>query len=929
MNNISLDNPYLLLIALPLIVLFTVPFAIAVKKANRNWHNVTSQVLHVVMALLVGFAAAQPNVTTVLTETDVYVVADVSYSANRNLDTIDAYIKNLKLPANSKLGLVCFGKDIELVSGLGDPKKVASVKEARVDDSETNIADALTYTGRLFDTGVIKRIVLITDGKQSDLSDENAIRRAVDELEVQNVKVDAIFLDNNPDADSKEVQISGVTYTETAYLDSKQEAVVEVETSFDTTAVISLTRGGEALLSETAELAAGRNSVSLVLDTTAVGVFDYQVRITATQDVNSYNNTYSFTQTVSDEMKVLVITHSFEDVQAAVARYGEKGEVDVYENDPDTPTATKQSYLSSQAGKENLTFHLNTNDVPFTMEELCKYDQIVLADVDVAKLNSCTAFVSNLDAAVAVLGKSLITFGNLHIQNSENEGVSQLGDMLPVNFGNYDSKLYTIILDTSRSMNQLDHLNLAKELITRLVNTFPENAYLTMITFNSDAQIIQPVTPLSERGAILKKVERLEVIQGTVLGAGLMRTKEYIAPLSFDDKQVLLITDGLSYSGDTDDPVTVAAEMYAAGIVTSVFDVGRQGDSPDGSNRFDPSYQAAYELLTEVAKAGNGRHYYSWNLEFLDEDIFGDMTDNMSVSVIEREATVSVQRLQQNDALLEGVEDKRAMPNVNGYMYCGSKPSATTVLSVNHKRTAESEFTTEKPLLAYQNYGNGRVTTFTSALGGSWVAEWNGTVGNLLFDNMFERNTPKEKIATPYSVNVIREGKITRIEALPTNLQAEASATVAITAPGARAESFEMVFNGSLYYFEFSTENVGKYDVDITYTFRGEDYCYTKAVYVCYLEEYDAFSVFEPSALHRAIDGRGTVSEDGKLTLKNDMNEVGKYVVELTGPLLIVTAVLYVVDIIIRKIKWDDVKNFFGGGRKRAERLAKQKEDKK
>ena len=153
MNNINLDNPYYLLIALPLIVLFTVPFVLAVRKSNRNGHNVASQIIHVVMAIVIAFAASRVSMTTVLTETDVYVVADVSYSANRNLDTIDMYIKNLDLPDNTKLGLVCFGKDCELVSPLGDPKKVASVKDATVDDTETNIAEALSYTGKLLVRG--------------------------------------------------------------------------------------------------------------------------------------------------------------------------------------------------------------------------------------------------------------------------------------------------------------------------------------------------------------------------------------------------------------------------------------------------------------------------------------------------------------------------------------------------------------------------------------------------------------------------------------------------------------------------------------------------------------------------------------------------------------------------------------------------------
>ncbi|MCH5158230.1 MAG: VWA domain-containing protein [Clostridiales bacterium] len=926
MNNISLDNPYLLLIALPLIVLFTIPFAIAVRKSNRNWHNVVSQILHVLMAIIIGFAAARPSYTTVLTETDIYVVADVSYSAKRNLDTIDSYIKNLTLPSNAKLGLVCFGKDYELVSELGNPKKVASVKKATVDDTETNIAEALTYTGTLFGAESeksIKRIVLITDGKQSDRSDNTALRRAVDELiDVRGIKVDAIFLDDNPSLDSKEVQITGVRYTQTAYLDSVQEAVIEIDSSYDTAAVISVKRGDEVLPQLNADLTVGRNNVGFALDTSVPGAYDYEVTVFAERDINQNNNTYSFTQTVSDEMNVLVLTHSFDDVMAAVNRYGDKGRVDIYENDTSYLTSLKELYVGFQSSKTNITFHLDNDDVPYTVEELCKYDQIVLADVDLNKLKNGSSFVSSLDAAVAVLGKSLVTYGNLHIQNAEDVGIAALGDMLPVNFGNTDSKLYTIIMDTSRSMNQLDHLNITKQLVKRLVNTLPDDTYVTLITFNSDAEVIQAVTPLTEREEILSKIENFEVVQGTVLGSGLKRTAEYITPLEFDEKQVLLITDGLSYSVNVEDnPVTVAQQMYASGIITSVFDVGRPGDEPDGSNRYNEGYAAAFRLLTEVAEAGRGSHYYSRNLENLDDVTFGELSDDLTLTVVERDTTVSVQRLQQNDPVLDGLseEDKLSIPNVKGYMYCGSKSSATTVLTVNHKRTDSSEFTTEKPLYAYQNYGNGKVSTFTSSLGGDWVSDWNSGIGLSLLENVFELNIPSERIDTPYVVNVIREGKATRVEVTPTEPQPGSIATISVTKPNGETESKEMGFTGSTYYYEFQTADVGKYDVGIKYTFR-EDYITNRAVYVCYLDEYDAFDVFEPSPLDRAISNRrggGTVSRNGKLNLESDRNEVDKYVQDLTVPLLIVAVAMFVVDIIIRKLKWDDIKSFFGFGKKK------------
>ena len=226
MSSINFDNIWLLLIAIPLLALFIVPFALAVRKDNRNGHNIASLAIHILLAIVVAFAAAGTNIVTVLSETDVIVVADVSYSANRNLDTVDTYIKNLGLPANSKLGVVCFGKDHELLYGLGDPEGFTTVKDSKVDDSETNIAEALEYAGTLFGDNVIKNVVLITDGRQTDETDAYAVKRAVSELRARNINVDAIYLNDNITSDAREVQISNVTFTADTYINHEETAQV-------------------------------------------------------------------------------------------------------------------------------------------------------------------------------------------------------------------------------------------------------------------------------------------------------------------------------------------------------------------------------------------------------------------------------------------------------------------------------------------------------------------------------------------------------------------------------------------------------------------------------------------------------------------------------------------------------------------------------
>ena len=103
MKDISFDNPYLLFIAIPLVLAILLPFFIIGNKDNRSLAWKISIGLHMVVIALVTLAAAGLKSTSILTETTVYVVADVSYSSDGNLDEIDGYIKEIEenLPENS------------------------------------------------------------------------------------------------------------------------------------------------------------------------------------------------------------------------------------------------------------------------------------------------------------------------------------------------------------------------------------------------------------------------------------------------------------------------------------------------------------------------------------------------------------------------------------------------------------------------------------------------------------------------------------------------------------------------------------------------------------------------------------------------------------------------------------------------------------
>ena len=121
MKNISFDNPYLLLLIIPIALLFLISFFVIRNKDNRSLGWTVSLVLHIVIGTLGTLAIAGLSQTRVLTKTTVYVLADVSYSSERSYEEIDGYINEINgaLPENSELGVVCFGRDCVISTSAG------------------------------------------------------------------------------------------------------------------------------------------------------------------------------------------------------------------------------------------------------------------------------------------------------------------------------------------------------------------------------------------------------------------------------------------------------------------------------------------------------------------------------------------------------------------------------------------------------------------------------------------------------------------------------------------------------------------------------------------------------------------------------------------------------------------------------------------
>ena len=865
MRSVSFDNPWLLLVAVPLAIIILLPYVWAIRKENKTRATVTSLVIHLLIVAVLTLALAGTMVTTFMTKTEVVFVADVSYSANKSLQLIDDHIARLQkdLPKNTQSALVCFGKDYQLVADMGE--HIPSVQNTGVDDSATDISSALRYAATLFSNDTIKHVVLLTDGNETDPNAANNLVRAVEELYAQDVYIDVVYIDSNMQENETEVQITSVDASAATYLNHESQVKVLLQLGSTMQVKLTLYKDGEAYGDPIVkELSAGYSIETFDLDTTQEGSFDYEVRVESVDDKSQFNNACAFTQSVTGKLQVLLITTKAADVEAVQTLYGPDTVVDSYVNQP---------------------------RVPCTVEQLCKYDEIIVSSTDVSTLENAVSFVDSLDKVVSIFGKTLINVGNSNIQNSTEEVVEEYEGMLPVRYGNSndDAKLYVIVIDTSRSMNFNFKFTYAKLVAQNLLNVLSDQDKVMIVGFAGDPKLVYTITSASNRGLLAKAITDLNVTQGTVLSAALEATYDLIKDLDYENKQVMLISDGLSYSLDGDAPSQIAAQMRADGIVVSTVNT----ISPEG-----------VDMMEAIAKAGGGKSFYVDSNAAASDVVYDKVAQEMSATVIEGETVVNIQS--NFDATTKGLG---SLPKIYGFVQSKAKTGTSVILTVPYQKASGAQV--EVPLYASWQYGEGKVACFTSDLLGAWSGSWKGNNGQVFLERVASVNIPDERVDYPYTLNVEYDGAQSLVEVIPVTINPYAVLHMQITRPDGTVEERQLNFDQTRFYYSFDTPQLGKYTVQIRYSYGVNTYENTAVFHIDRSPEYDSFVLYSAATLTSAVRDRGTVYEDSSLKVENNMDEVSTYTVKFTLPLFALAVVLYVLDIIIRKLTLADIKTFF------------------
>lgn len=169
-----------------------------------------------------------------------------------------------------------------------------------------------------------------------------------------------------------------------------------------------------------------------------------------------------------------------------------------------------------------------------------------------------------------------------------------------------------VVLDRSGSM-QGAPLEGAKKALIALVRRLEPTDNFGLVTFDDSAQVVVPAGSLTDKEAVVQRIEGIHAGGTTDLSAGYLRGLREIRRVAGDTGgTVLVISDGHVNAGirGVDEFASITAKAYGEKIVTSTLGYGRGYDET---------------LLAGIARSGSGNHVFADNPDAAGAAIAGEV----------------------------------------------------------------------------------------------------------------------------------------------------------------------------------------------------------------------------------------------------------------------------------------------------------------
>ncbi len=882
-SNISFTftYPWLLLLLIPGLALSLFPYFRTAKKYRRNRNRIISLVAHTTALTLCVFllSGLTMHYDILNKSNQVILLVDASSSNQKEQENKDEFIRQVLEVADDsfQVGVVKFGYDQAYVAELSYDVDKVYEEYLRSEDPAThatNVEEALKYAATLFDNPATAKIVLISDGYETD----GSVLSAIKGISAKGIRVDVKCFPNEAYHD---VQIMGVELPdenivpdETFNLLVNMQAT-EIQQFYD---LVVYDNGEELKKLETAfDYTEQTEEIECMISKSGL----HEIRVVAEVHASRLD-----TVVENDVYITYVNIESFENILVLEYNEGESNAL--------CQILNENYYVTTYSVEEDLELF------PSTIEEFCLYEQIVL--VNVAYSDMPDDFEILLNEYVQDLGGGLLTVGGENKTDGEGNVIPHaynradvddsiyFKQMLPVLTEDYTPPVAVmIIIDTSSSMGSGAGSNLAAALdgARNCVDLLSDRDYCGVVSFTTITNTVSSILPVAKRQEIYNAINALEAGDtggGTTYPDAISLAGVALKQVNVERKHIVFISDG--QPGDSQEDYLQAIQNNAEeGITLSTLGINLSGSGAS--------------VMQSMATAGGGAYYNAASAS----EIPGYMSTDLRVEAIPEVdyGTEFKLTIENNTHVTEGI-DESELPTLTGYYGTTAKVGAEVILMGKYV-----------PVYVEWNYGNGRVGSFMSDLNGTWSANFiNDPIGKAVINNVIKglfpatAPTPQKIDYMLSSDNCSNELSIFGIEETD---QLEVIVIPHNTMDDSYIEDVPVVALESNRRFQFEIFQAGIYEISISrYDQDGELICET-IIYKAfsYSQEYNSFLDREPIGEELltmiATDGNGTAVED-VLSVYDGFLKKLSLIYDPRMLILIVSIVLVLIDIAVRKFKF-------------------------
>jgi uncharacterized membrane protein len=642
--------------------------------ALTGWRGPAALWVRFILVGALVMLLAEPRAVRTNEALSLMYVVDMSDSIGK--ETTDAamgYVLSTRenKPARDKAGLVVFGKDsaVEL-----PPRDAFSVDNdqalnAQVSRDGTNLQKALTQAAAMLPEDNQGRLVLISDGTQTD----GNLTRAIDELIARRIAVDVLPVQYEH---SNEVWLERLELPRSVKRGESYDAAVILSSLSDGVGQLVLLENGRRIFSEEVNYKSGKNRFTIPIRLREAGFYEYQAVLepAANTDGWSRNNIAISSLYLQGEGRVLLVT------------------------DPNGDARDWRDLAQALDDSRKLVDQQTAYEFPRDPMALLPYDAVIFCNVPADAFDRQQMQV--MRDAVHNLGVGFLMVGGPASFGPGGYNRTAIEEALPVTMDVSQKKVMpkgalAIILHTCEFP---EGNTWAKRITKEAIQVLGKQDEAGVLAFDwqgGDAWLFK-LTPVAQYEAVMvPAINNAQIGDMPDFGGTMQMALDGLTASNASSKHLILISDG-----DPQPPNGAMLQKYVDNKITittiSIFPHGGQ----------------EVQVMANIAQLTGGRYYSPQDAKMLPR-IFMKEAKTLKRSMIQE--VDFTPKLEYPSPIMKGIE---TMPQLHGYVLTTPKAfPAQTILEGPEEEDLD-------PVLVVWSFGVGKSAAFTSDLSPRWGKDW-------------------------------------------------------------------------------------------------------------------------------------------------------------------------------------------------------------